>query len=554
MQRRSATRSSKRKTPDTISTEFDDDDDDADSSSPPPSPSSPSSPAPGLSYEQLRKRNIARNLEKMRLLRLGASAGKVREALSSEPSAEEQAANEARRRKRREEAVKRRKKAKEERKQQPVRRSLRTRGLAPDGNKAEKRVDPMEQLRLARAEREKRRTGELRMELDDEEEGGEVGREYARGLLSGWDVAETQWPQVRAGVRHRVRHEKGFKCNPGRIYSMAFLPLSGGRRVVAVGDKSGTVAMYDVDKEAVEDAKVVAMDAEGDMEMADEQVRVVFPYRPHRRPVSAICVSHFHPQQVHTSSYEGTVRCLDLHAMTIREVFSTESERDGLTALAAVPKRASNIFYASTSFGSVYQIDERRPHRTQEYVLHDKKTACVHVNPARPELLVTASNDTTVCLWDARKLKGSLNVLPHGRGVTGAYFSPDGQHLVTTSYDNLLRVWDATPWAGALKPVAKVPSPAQVKHDNHTGRWVTPFRAQWMNNNTFMIGNMKRKLDVFEVDSSSGSKVAVEQTLALEHENVTSIPAVNCVHPTIEGLFASGSASGRVYVWEPIEG
>ena len=61
-------------------------------------------------------------------------------------------------------------------------------------------------------------------------------------------------------------------------------------------------------------------------------------------------------------------------------------------------------------------------------------------------------------------------------------------------------------------------------------------------------------LDVFEVDSSSSSKVAVEQTLALEHENVTSIPAVNCVHPTIEGLFASGSASGRVYVWEPIEG
>ena len=48
------------------------------------------------------------------------------------------------------------------------------------------------------------------------------------------------------------------------------------------------------------------------------------------------------------------------------------------------------------------------------------------------------------------------------------------RRLVSTSFDDTVRIWDAA--AAAAAALAPVTS---IRHDNNTGRWVLPFRAIW---------------------------------------------------------------------------
>jgi hypothetical protein len=76
----------------------------------------------------------------------------------------------------------------------------------------------------------------------------------------------------------------------------------------------------------------------------------------------------------------------------------------------------------------------------------------------------------------------------HRRPCTGS------RRLVSTSFDNTLRIWDGR--AGLAQLVS-------MRHDNNTGRWVLPFRACWTAaGDGVVVGNMKRFVDVF--DASSG--------------------------------------------------
>jgi dipeptidyl aminopeptidase/acylaminoacyl peptidase len=57
--------------------------------------------------------------------------------------------------------------------------------------------------------------------------------------------------------------------------------------------------------------------------------------------------------------------------------------------------------------------------------------------------VVTASYDRTARVWDARTGQPVTEPLRHERGVWSAQFSPDGQLVLTTSYEKEARVWDA---------------------------------------------------------------------------------------------------------------
>ena len=50
-------------------------------------------------------------------------------------------------------------------------------------------------------------------------------------------------------------------------------------------------------------------------------------------------------------------------------------------------------------------------------------------------------------VWDLRKEAVSLTLRGHSDTVTGMRLSPDGNHLLTNSMDNTLRVWDVRPFA-----------------------------------------------------------------------------------------------------------
>jgi hypothetical protein len=57
--------------------------------------------------------------------------------------------------------------------------------------------------------------------------------------------------------------------------------------------------------------------------------------------------------------------------------------------------------------------------------------------------IVTASNDKTARIWDARSGAQLTVLLGHGDVIGSAAYSPDGTRIVTASFDKTARIWDA---------------------------------------------------------------------------------------------------------------
>lgn len=58
--------------------------------------------------------------------------------------------------------------------------------------------------------------------------------------------------------------------------------------------------------------------------------------------------------------------------------------------------------------------------------------------------IVTASQDSTARLWDARTGRAKAVLSGHDWHVVGAEFSPDGRKVITSSSDMTARIWDST--------------------------------------------------------------------------------------------------------------
>jgi WD40 repeat protein len=59
------------------------------------------------------------------------------------------------------------------------------------------------------------------------------------------------------------------------------------------------------------------------------------------------------------------------------------------------------------------------------------------------KLIVSASFDHTLKVWDAQTGQMLRSLEGHSRWVVSCAFSPDGKLIVSASYDHTLKVWDA---------------------------------------------------------------------------------------------------------------
>lgn len=104
------------------------------------------------------------------------------------------------------------------------------------------------------------------------------------------------------------------------------------------------------------------------------------------------------------------------------------------------------------------------------YMPKEKKIGCIHLNPVYQDLIAVSSNDRTATLWDLRMLQKAdtlpeaLQSIEHGYSVTSCYWSPKGDILATTSYDDYIRLFDLN------KDCKSLELKSAIRHNNHTGR------------------------------------------------------------------------------------
>lgn len=168
--------------------------------------------------------------------------------------------------------------------------------------------------------------------------------------------------------------------------------------------------------------------------------------------------------------------------------------------------------------------------------------------------MATAGLDCTVNLWDIRKFKSPkiahkptrgckpLATQQAGKSVNSAFFSPSGKSIVSTTMNNYLDLTqDMHTQSGVVKATTK------IRHDNHTGRWLSTFMARWhptmSNEELFVVGSMKRPRTV-ELFGDKGKLLR-----GVTGESLTAVVSRCCFHPSQDRVIVvGGNSSGRVTV------
>lgn len=349
-----------------------------------------------------------------------------------------------------------------------------------------------------------------------------------------------------ASTKLTLTDEAVAKVVPRGVTHLDMAPYDpAGPLVVAAGDKDGNVGLWRVDQLSDQSNSSAAAEASDTNDGSEDGVLY---YRPHG---SYICHLKWGrgglAGRLVTCAYDGAVRTLDAEKGVFTELFASQDEDEFSACDVTADGRTA---YLVDNIGNFHVVDARSGKLTAPAVgLHEKKINTVHVEPGAERLIATSCGDQTVCVWDVRNTgKGAKPVsrLQHSKSCQAAYFAPDGSgHLLTTCYDDLLRVWRPKPspggGAGAINTDPK--SALKIKHNNQTGRWVLPFRAVWTPaGDGIVVGSMKREVELF--DATSG-KLALKLS---DPDRMTAIASRFAVHPTLN-VVAAGTASGRLHIY-----
>eukprot|EP01134_Creolimax_fragrantissima_P005707 CFRG5707T1 len=412
----------------------------------------------------------------------------------------------------------------------PTRRSARQAGVIAETGATEKQLLALDLSMPSTNERKVREIGILPLVPEGVEENewhkletymSDVNRAIVMNISTGTKSLTTS--EVASQVKKWIlRSDSICKMSRERIMHMVYHPTTN-KRVVLSGNKVGEVGIWDVDRKYVE----------------EEDHLVTMTYKLHNRPVTGLCVNPFQQNQIYTSSYDGTACILDLQHQH-SDAFFVDDSVSLTTSVAS--RNENNIVYLCDNVGQLFISDMRTRESSKEAAvtirdLHDKKITCVDSHPSKP-VIVTSSLDRTACIWDLRKLsvKGQskpVHTQTNRLSVSSAYFSPNGDRVITTNMDDTIRLWK---YADEKKHETVV-----IKHNNQTGRWISNFRAKFIGEHHFHVGNMKRSVDIF-ADTS---------TLTRQLEDVdllTAIPAVNDYHPGFGELV--GGTYGRAHIFQ----
>ncbi|OAQ33177.1 WD40 repeat-like protein [Linnemannia elongata AG-77] len=328
------------------------------------------------------------------------------------------------------------------------------------------------------------------------------------------------------------------KVCQGRIYCMA-IHENRDKILVCGGDVDGNLGFWDLDESQADD-----------YEPDEEEEPNIYNYKAHSRTLSSMQYSPTEPNKLFSTSYDGSVRYLDLVQQKFLESYVVAPDASDHLGSVSITSSGQQLWFADVD-GGVTLKDIRTPKDEMVYrkILHEKKVGCVNVNPKFDNLIVTSSLDRTMKIWDIRTFGQykedeaivEMASFEHRLSVTSAMWSPDGSSIASTSYDDNVRIFNN--FEPSLPDFKEIPEPVRIPHNNQSGRWVTMLRAVWSHQfNWFSIGNMNKSVDIYS--RGTGDLMA---NLS-DRRNLTTVPAVNAWHPN-RVLLASGMANGKMVIW-----
>lgn len=326
--------------------------------------------------------------------------------------------------------------------------------------------------------------------------------------------------------RMKINSSLITKVAPSRIFSLAIHP-SADKTLICAGSKYGHLSFWDVDSKNPQGG--------------------VYVYEPHSsRPVNTVAFNINKPQQVLSLSYDGTMRCGHLDAGIFDEVFYIGDDDYEDVSPSSFDFLSPDSLIISLSSGEVTVVDMRTPSRDGEtkHLVHSSRIKTVSVHPVQKSYFITAGHNRVASLWDLRSIKKkSIADVELSRSISSAFFSPvTGNSVLTTSYDNKLCVFDTKKLKGPME-LKKA-----IRHDNKTGRWLTPFRAVWLpyNEDAFVVGSMlqPRRIEVYRTSGNLIHNFA--------GEDLASVCSINAFHPS-KPILAGGNSSGKVHVFKSKE-
>lgn len=312
------------------------------------------------------------------------------------------------------------------------------------------------------------------------------------------EVKETTDKELRA-LRERMSGLQlydGFEPNrikitPERIYSLGFHPTVD-KPLIFAGDKMGNLGIFDASQtSASSPIKHEYIKAEkeddGDGDDDDDPEPNITSFHLHSRTISSFQFSPSNPSHFYTSSYDSSIRLLDLTKSTSSDVYApADPSADEPISGVEVDPESSSILYFSRLDGAFGRTDTRSPSTPDIFQLSEKKIGGFSFYPHSSHIFATASLDRFMRLWDLRKLNGKPGQqLPALLGehesrlsVSHAAFNAAGQ-VATASYDDTVKIHTFQgigEWGRGHKVSTKEMAPsAIIKHNNQTGRWVTMY-------------------------------------------------------------------------------
>jgi WD40 repeat protein len=125
-----------------------------------------------------------------------------------------------------------------------------------------------------------------------------------------------------------------------------------------------------------------------------------------------------------------------IDAMRAGEASQALRKTKGVEGFAASPTYAIQTI--------VDQVENRAllPWQHQTLLAHESGIFSAQFSPDSQHV-ITSSDDKTARIWDVKTGQEIAKLQGHESSVSSAQFSPDGKHIVTSSDDNTARIWDS---------------------------------------------------------------------------------------------------------------